>query len=52
MSVFTIDGDFVTSFGTEGSELGQFDGPFGLAVDRKGVLYVSDFGNKRVQLFS
>lgn len=52
VSVFTQRGDFVMLFGTEGSELGQFDGPFGLAVDRHNVLYVSDFGNKRIQLFS
>ncbi len=28
------------------------DGPYGIAVDQCGVVYVSDYGNNRVQIFS
>ena len=51
VSVFTSEGGFVTSFGRQGSGPGQFDDPYGLAVDNSGVVYVCDYGNKRVQIF-
>jgi DNA-binding beta-propeller fold protein YncE/transcriptional regulator with XRE-family HTH domain len=35
----------------DGSGLGQFHGPTGIAVDRKGMIYVVDRGNDRVQEF-
>ena len=40
---------FVTSFGRQGSEPGEFETPCGLAVDNTGVVYVCDF--QTVQLF-
>ena len=51
ISIFTLEGEFVTSFGSKGSGLGQFRYPSGLAVDSSGVVYVCDTGNNRVQLF-
>ncbi len=36
VSVFTSDGQFVTSFGSEGEGPGQFQFPHGLAVDSSG----------------
>ena len=40
------------SFGSNGSGPGQFDGPYDIAVDKKtGTVAVSDYGNKRIQLF-
>ena len=40
------------SFGSNGSGPGQFDGPYDIAVDKKtGIVAVSDYGNKRIQLF-
>ena len=51
VSVFTTEGAYVTSFGYRGSEEGCFDYPRGLCVYRDGFVYVTDYGNGRVQLF-
>ena len=51
ISVFTSLGQFVTSFGKWGSGPGEFKYPRGITVDGCGVVYVSDWGNNRVQLF-
>ena len=51
VSVFTCEGKFLTSFGTKGSEPGQFNEPYGIAVDKNGVVYVTDSKNHRIQLF-
>lgn len=40
------------SWGTSGSEPGQFRGPIGIAVDDSGFVYISDSGNDRVQKFT
>ena len=50
VSVFTTEGQFVTSFGTwsKGLQMAKAH-PLGLAVDNTGVVYVCD-GN-RVKLF-
>lgn len=39
-------------FGEPGSGDGEFDAPYGIAVDVAGNLYVTDAGNARVQKFS
>ena len=40
------------SFGSNGSGPGQFDGPYDIAVDKEtGIVAVSDYENKRIQLF-
>ena len=51
VSVFTCEGKFLTSFGTQGSGPGQFNEPRGIAVDKNGVIYISDSSNNRLQLF-
>ena len=51
VSVFTSEGQFVTSFGRRGKGPGEFERPCGLAVDISGVVYVCDMENNRVQLF-
>ena len=50
VSVFTSDGQFLTSVGRRGTGPGEFISPYGLAVDN-GVVYVCDFINNRVQIF-
>ena len=55
--VFSISGNLffshslVHSFGAKGRELGQFQSPLGIAVDRNGFLYVCDHLNGRIQVF-
>lgn len=49
---FDRDGRFVSEFGTAGRGNGQFDRPYGIAIDKDGYVYVADTGNKRVQKFA
>lgn len=43
---------FLASFGQIGNELGQFHKPTGIQVDNKGILYVCDRRNDRIQAFN
>ena len=42
----------VLSFGGEASSAGMFDGPWGVAVNERNEIAVTDRDNKRVQIFS
>jgi len=46
---FSPEGKFITRFGDDGDQPGQFRAPQAIAVDGKGRVYVSDF--KGVQVF-
>jgi putative cell wall-binding protein/streptogramin lyase len=48
---YSPDGVLLTSWGTTGTSAGQFQGPGGIGADRWRRVYVSDFGNYRVQRF-
>ena len=48
---FSLQGDYLSKFGSGGSEDGQFNHPQGLCFNSKGLLYVVDHGNHRVQVF-
>ena len=50
VSVFTSEGQFVTSFGSRGEVPGKFLVLSGLAVD-SGVVYVCDKGSGCIQIF-
>ena len=62
IQVFANDGTFLRSWGSKGTAPGQFHdpkalggngpGPEGIAVDRNGVVYVTDPWNGRVQVFT
>jgi hypothetical protein len=45
------DFEFVTNFGSMGSENGQFDYPEFVATDSRGNIYVSEYSNNRIQKF-
>ena len=51
VSVFSRDGQFVTSFGKGGNKEGEFYWPDGICVDCDGFVYVCDYGDNRVQVF-
>ena len=51
VSVFTTEGQYVTSFGTHGSRKGDLSGPRGVCLDNDGYVYVCDKNNDRVQVF-
>jgi len=42
----------VLSFGKQGSSVGMFNGPWGVAVNSRDEIAVTDFSNHRVQVFS
>jgi hypothetical protein len=48
---FDKDAHFIKSWGQRGTEPGQFNALRGIAIDAKGLVYVADGGNKRIQVF-
>ncbi|HTS49778.1 MAG TPA: peptidyl-alpha-hydroxyglycine alpha-amidating lyase family protein [Bryobacteraceae bacterium] len=48
---FDKNGKFIKTWGTHGSEPGQFNVPHTLAFDSKGRLFVGDRANNRIQIF-
>jgi len=50
--VYKLEGQFLFSFGSRGSQPGQFDSPVGIDAATDGRIYVADSGNKRIQVFS
>ncbi|MBI4719753.1 MAG: 6-bladed beta-propeller, partial [Chitinivibrionia bacterium] len=52
VQVFTKGGQYLRQWGTSGTAPGQFQFPFGIAVDGNGRVYVADSHNDRVQVFS
>ena len=51
VSVFTSDSVFVSSFGSKGSNIDQFNNPHGLTFNREELLYVCDFSNDRLVVY-
>jgi DNA-binding beta-propeller fold protein YncE len=52
VQAFAAAGKFLLQFGGQGSANGQFNHPTDVAIDaQKGILYVSDWGNHRIQKF-
>ena len=51
LSVFTDKGKFVKYIGEKGRDVGQCVGPQYLAEDSTGNIYVTDYGNSRVDVF-
>lgn len=51
IQVFAVDGTYITSWGEFGTAPGQFNEPWGIAVDENFV-YVADTWNHRIQKFT
>jgi len=51
VSVFNKDGVFIHRFGSCGSAEGQISYPYGVAVSPNNDVYVTDYSNKRIQIF-
>ena len=49
--ILDSNGTLLHSFGTKGNSPGQFNKPSGIAVDKNGVIYGSDFYNDHIQVF-
>ena len=49
---FDAQGNFVTTWGVNGSGRGEFAMPHAVATDSIGRIYVGDMGNNRVQVFN
>ena len=56
IQVFTAEGKFLgkflRKFGRHGRGRGELDRPVGVAIDASNMVYVSDFGNDRITLFT
>ena len=52
VKVFDKTGVYLHDIGCKGSNDGQFNGPFGLVIDKYNRLVVCDSGNHRLQLFT
>jgi DNA-binding beta-propeller fold protein YncE len=50
--VFTSVGAYITQWGSGGTGNGQFNQPIGVATDASGNVYVTDYGNNRIQEFT
>jgi DNA-binding beta-propeller fold protein YncE len=48
---FDKNGKFIKSWGSRGTEPGQFSTVHGIVIDAQGNVYVADSGNKRIQVF-
>jgi len=48
---FSETGDYLASFGSNESDVGQLSFPVGLDIDERGILYVVSLGNLAVQKF-
>ena len=51
VSKFTVDGEYILSWGKRGEGKGEFKEPSGIAVDKDENVYVADAWNSRIQKF-
>ena len=51
MAKFDRDGNFLMGWGSFGSNIGQFNLPHAMQIDRNDNIYVADRSNRRIQVF-
>src|ERR1039457_6226005 len=49
---FDRNGNYLTQWGSLGTNNGQLEYPYGIAVDGSNNVYVADYGNNRVEQFT
>ena len=52
IEVFSANGEFLRTWGSEGSANGELDHPSGIAIAADGSVYVADTYNDRIQVFT
>lgn len=52
IAVFSSSGEYLREWGSAGSQPGQFRVPHGIVIDSRGLVYVADRENSRVQVFT
>ena len=52
IQILNPDLRYSSSFGSRGSNNGEFNEPYDISTDREGRLYVADSGNHRIQVFT
>lgn len=52
ISIFDLNGIFISVFGSSGAGAGQFNNIYGIATDSSNKVYVADLYNARVQIFN
>ena len=48
---FSLDGTFISEFGSYGAGVGECNSAYGVTVDSSGYIYVADTANNRIQKF-
>jgi DNA-binding beta-propeller fold protein YncE len=48
----TKEGEFLSKFGSTGSQKGRLRQPWGCTIDKHGRVYIAEAGNNRVQVFN
>lgn len=48
---FSVDGRYLSGFGSPGDGPGELEGTHGIQIDSRGRIYVADRGNSRIQVF-
>ena len=52
IKLFSLQGDYLSKFGSPGTNDGQFKFPQGVCFSTKGLLYIVDRDNHRIQVFN
>jgi DNA-binding beta-propeller fold protein YncE len=52
IQIFTAEGKYLMQFGSHGSGDGKLNGPNGICIDGENVVYVTEWHNNRISLFS
>jgi len=52
ISIFTLDGNYVGKFGTQGTGRGQLNNPCGIATDMYGFILVTEGSCNRISIFN